>query len=172
MGREVRKVPPHWDHPKQEGQYDGRLQPMFDERFDDAAAKWKAAFAKWESGERPDYCSDESRSLEFWEWDGDPPERAYYRPWRNDEATWFQVWETVSEGTPVTPPFATADELVDYLSTHGDFWDQKRGDGPWDRDAAKKFVGVGWAPSMIVQSSPSGNTVISPRDGGVSALSE
>jgi hypothetical protein len=36
---------------------------------------------------------------------------------QDKEATWFQAWETVTEGTPVTPPFATTDELVDYLAT-------------------------------------------------------
>lgn len=169
MGREVRKVPANWDHPKQEGQYDGRLQPMFDETFEEAATEWKAEFAKWEAGERPSYCSDESKTLEYWEWNGGPPDRAYYRPWKDEDATWVQVWETVSEGTPVTPPFATAAELVDYLATHGDFWDQKRGDGPWDRASAERFVGTGWAPSLVVVASEAGNQIIAPRDGGLLA---
>ena len=70
---------------------------------------------------------------------------------------WWQVWETVSEGSPVTPAFATAAELVDYLVANGDAWDQKRlldpsswlGRAGWDRAAAAKFVGNGWAPTMI-----------------------
>jgi hypothetical protein len=165
MGREIRKVPANWYHPKQEGRYDGRLQPMFDDTFENAAADWKAEFAKWEAGERPDYCSDESKGLEYWEWNGGPPDRAYYRPWKDDEAVWFQVWETVSEGTPVTPPFATEAELVDYLATKGDFWDQKRGDGPWAREAAAKFVGTGWAPSLMVEVSSDGSKIFGPRDG-------
>lgn len=165
MGREIRRVPANWDHPKQEGWYDGRLQPMYDERFDDAASKWKAEFAKWESGERPDYCSEDNKGLEYWEWETSPPERAYYRPWKDDDATWFQVWETVSEGTPVTPPFETREGLIDYLATNGDFWDQKRGDGAWDRAAAAKFVSAGWAPSLAVEVSSEGNRVMAPRDG-------
>lgn len=163
MGREVRRVPPNWDHPKREGAHADRLQPMFNETFASAAAEWKANFAAWERGERPKHFSDESRNLEYWEWENGPPDRAYYRPWQDDEATWFQVWETVSEGTPVTPPFATKVELVDYLATHGDFWDQKRGDGPWPRGTAEKFVGAGWAPSMMV----TGGHVIAPREGGI-----
>lgn len=165
MGREVRRVPENWSHPKQEGQYDGRLQPMFDETFEKAAAEWKDEFAKWEAGERPDYCSDESKTLEYWEWNGGPPERAYYRPWKDEDATWFQVWETVSEGTPITPPFATTAELVDYLATNGDFWDQKCGGGPWDRSSAEKFVGQGWSPTMVAIVSTAGNKILSPRDG-------
>lgn len=41
MGREVRRVPPNWKHPKSE---DGRgLQPMHDRIFDDAARAYLVA---------------------------------------------------------------------------------------------------------------------------------
>ena len=165
MGREIRMVPPNWDHPKQEGRYDDRLQPMFNKTFEEAATEWKAEFAAWERGERPDYCTDESRLLEFWEWDGGPQDRAYHRPWKDEEATWVQLWETVSEGTPVSPPFATKAELVDYLATHGDYWDQKRGDGPWKHAAAESFVAAGWAPSMVIVQTPAGSRAFMARDG-------
>ena len=59
----------------------------------------------------------------------------------------------------VTPPFATTDELVDYLATRGDFWDQERGDGPWDRKSAEEFVKAGWAPTLIV----TGKRIITAR---------
>jgi hypothetical protein len=69
----------------------------------------------------------------------------------------------VSEGTPVSPPFATKEELADYLAERGDFWDQKRcltpewvtlwggtpGISGWGKEAAYRFVNAGWAPSMI-----------------------
>lgn len=171
MGREVRHVPANWDHPKQEGRHDGRLQPMYDTTFEDAAAEWKAEFANWESGDRPDYCSEESKGLQYWEWNGGPPERVYYRPWKDEDATWFQVWETVSEGTPVTPPFATKEELVEYLIAHGDFWQQKRwaeGDRfmqpekpGYSRKNAEAFVlGDGYAPSMVVIQGTSGAQIL------------
>lgn len=169
MSREVRRVPPNWQHPTTE-EYDpfrrrteARKQPMYDETFAQAAAEWKAGFAKWEAGERPAYCS--APELEFWEYHGAPPDREYYRPWADEEATWFQVWETVSEGTPVTPPFATQDELVDYLVSNGDEWDERRGNGGWPRTAAERFVGMGWAPSMVVVNSEAGTEVFEPRDG-------
>ena len=160
MGRELRRVPPNWDHPKVM-RHNGRedYQPMRDTTFEDAAAEWKAEFMKWDSGERPAYCSDDSQNMEFWEYEGGPPDREYHRPWKDEEATWFQVWETVSEGTPVTPPFATQDELIDYLVANGDFWDQRRrAEGssvmncdPWSREDAESFVkGSGWAPSMVM----------------------
>lgn len=160
MGREVRKVPPNWEHPKTKLYADGYgYQPMYDRTFAAAVAEWKAGFAKWEEGNRPEDCEDE-----YWEYEGAPPEREYYRPWSDEEATWFQVWETVSEGTPVTPPFATREELVAHLVANGDDWDQKRGDGGWSRAAAEKFVGEGWAPSMISVTG-SGGGIFTPRDG-------
>lgn len=64
---------------------------------------------------------------------------------------WWQVWETVSEGSPVTPAFATGDELINYLVKYGDSWDQSRGDGGWKRDNAIQFVkNAGWAPSLVI----------------------
>ena len=159
MGREIRMVPPNWDHPKvirsngEEG-----YQPMFDRRFEDESEEWKNGLYEWEYGVRPEYFTeDEDADIEYWEHDGGPPDRAYYRPWKDEDATWYQVWETVSEGTPVSPPFATQEELVDYLVENGDFWDQSRRKkgcttmncDPWKREHAERFVKVGSAPSMV-----------------------
>lgn len=157
MGREIRRVTPNWEHPKKE-RYDMRLgryvedyQPLFDKPFAPAMREWYAGWEAWERGERPQGAEDSST---FWDWDGGPPDPHYYRPaWAEGEATWWQVYETVSEGTPVTPPFATQEELIDYLASRGDFWDQKRGDGAWPRVNAEKFVKAGWAPSMVLTAS-------------------
>lgn len=147
MGREIRMVPPNWEHPKDER---GRLRPMFDKAYEDAAAEWVDEFLKWHvAKEYPSYADAEDQRLFYWEWNGNPPDKAYYRPWKT-EATWFQVWETASEGTPVSPPFATKDELIAYLADHGDFWDQKRGDAPWGVARATAFVNSGWAPTGVV----------------------
>ena len=164
MGRELRMVPPNWNHPVVERAHGQGFQPMRDQRFEDAANEWKAAFLKWESGDKK-LDADDPADMQYWEYDGGPPDRAYYRPWRDEEATWYQVWETVSEGTPVTPPFATKEELIEYLVANGDFWDQKRrkqkSEGrtvamncdPWTRKQAELFVnGPGWAPSFVIGS--------------------
>lgn len=159
MGREIRKVPPNWNHPKQEGWSDGRLQPMYKQTFAQASAEWKAEYAKWEAGERPDYFEAEKYPMDFeyWEWSNKPPDREYYRPWSDEEATWIQMWETVSEGTPVTPPFATPKELVNYLVAYGTWWDS----WPWKREIAEKFVSDGWAPSFVI----AGGKIYEPKDG-------
>jgi len=138
---------------------DEHYQPMYDENFEDAAKEWKEDFLAWERGERPDYCGDESKKLEYWEWESDPPDRKYYRPYKDEEATWYQIYETVSEGAPVTPPFATKQELVEYLINNGDFWDQERlkkgddwGRKGWEKEEAENFVyGDGWAPSLVIE---------------------
>jgi hypothetical protein len=57
------------------------------------------------------------------------------------------LYETVSEGTPVTPVFATAAELVDWLATKGQDWDQI----PLRRASAEAIVEQGGTlGSMVV----------------------
>ena len=52
----------------------------------------------------------------------------------------WQLWETVSEGSPISPVFATADELIAYLVEDG-----------VSVEAAKKFVlDDGWCVSMVI----------------------
>ena len=175
MGREIRRVPPNWEHPRRECEHspwaggcdeakshgDMCFQPQFDERIDDALATWLADLdrvraGKWQKIERECYPAERGRPcvrLAAWLNEHSPPDPAYYRAYSNADATWWQVYETVSEGTPASPPFATQAELIDYLATNGDFWDQRRGDGAWSRESADRFVlGDGWRPSMIVQS--------------------
>jgi hypothetical protein len=144
MGREIRRVPPNWKHPTKEN---GCYQPMYDRTFAEAASDWKDGFAAWERGDRPPYCSEEDKGLEYWEYEGAPPEnRELYRPYTDAEATWFQVYETVSEGKPVTPPFETLDALAAYLAAMGTYRDRNG----WGQERADAFVRTGWVPSLLV----------------------
>lgn len=166
MGREIRRVPTNWQHPK-ETRYDPfrRVEheaytPMYDQPYIEALTRWVDGWMAWDRGEFPDYASEECKATPYWDYEGGPPQPEIYRPnWADGEATWYQVYETVSEGTPVTPPFETKQELIDYLVENGDFWDQKRRKegcsgipcAPWPRKQAEAFVnGPGWAPSMVV----------------------
>jgi len=162
MGRAIRKVPPRWEHPRYTaeeerayGKHDvaGEYKPLFESDYDTIKAEWIAGLIAWESGERPSYASAEDR--EWWDWEGGPPKREKYVPYKEIEATWFQMYETVSEGTPLSPPFATQAELVDWLVANKDFW----GYGPRTREVAERFVNTGWAPSMIVSNTASGVVV-------------
>lgn len=114
MGREVRRVPKDWQHPKRDN---GSYQPMYDKSFKEAAKEWKDGFAAWERGERPDYCTGTSTTYEYWEYHGSPPDAEYYRPhWNDEERTHFQMYENVSEGTPISPVMETPEELARWLA--------------------------------------------------------
>lgn len=156
MGREIRRVPANWDHPARTRKDDpyghGGYQPMYDQHFDERFAEWLADFDRIRSGDLTD-IERECYALGLADWlsdEGLPPNPSYYRTFSDDDATWFQMYETVSEGTPVSPPFATREELVSYLAANGDFWDQERGTKPLSREAYEKFVNAGWAPSMVM----------------------
>jgi hypothetical protein len=163
MGREIRRVPANWEHPKDDK---GKYKPMYDHDFETALAEWLAGYELWKKGEHPSQLKHpEYAQNSYWEWEGAPPNPHYCRPKFEGPANWYQVYQTVSEGTPVTPPFATKAELVDYLVEHGDFWDQKRGDGGWDREAAEHFVSTEWAPSLIMVARAGNTEIKAPRDG-------
>lgn len=160
MGRELRRVIPNWDHPKKYG-CEGGFQPMFDDSYIDEINEWIKNHNLWQKGEHPDQIDRSTECKYFAEWDGNPPDMEYYRPdWNKEDMTWYQVYETVSEGTPVSPPFETQQELIYYLVKNGDFWDQSRRNNPnhfgmscepWSKEAAERFVmDSGWAPSMIM----------------------
>ena len=179
MGREIRRVPPGWQHPRKKCEHspwfggcsealenDGYCyQPMHDRVWAEEMAKYDVEEAAWDRGERPEYCDPDYKGS-FVDWNGEPPDPAYYRPAWTAEPTHYQVYETVSEGTPLTPVFATQAELVDYLAEHGTSWDQFRmreGKQPragWGRENAEAFVGVGWMPSMVMQ----GGKILEPKD--------
>jgi len=171
MGREVRRVPPGWEHPRytkkdaRELRCIGEYRPCFDEDYDAAAKKWDESYMLWREGKHPnqvDWCRY------FWEYDP-PPDATSYRPAFTGPATWYQVYETVSEGCPVTPPFSSLEELARYLSEHGDFWYQSqeregrlRGNRKPTYEQALAMVSEGWGPSMIVERGPEGAKITGP----------
>jgi hypothetical protein len=64
---------------------------------------------------------------------------------QDDERGWC-LYETVSEGTPVTPVFATAEELIDHLATVGMDYDQQ----PMRRAAAEALVRSGYSAGSFM----------------------
>lgn len=67
------------------------------------------------------------------------------------EGDGWQLWETTSEGSPVGPVFATAEELAAWLGTHegGSAVGFGHSCEPMPYEQALAFVGVGSSPSMI-----------------------
>ena len=116
MGREIRRVPKEWQHPKDES---GHYLALYDEDYESALEQYQR-------------CPTD--------WDSIPPDPDYFRQaWDDDNpATHYQVYQDVSEGTPVSPVFASLDEMVAWLIGEG-----------YSEHAANKFAQLGWAPSMM-----------------------
>ena len=163
MGRELRRVPANWEHPKNDGYGEERYTPLYEQSFRKAAKEWDANNKLWQKGKHPDQLDGSAEDCEHYEeWEGERPNPAYYVPYDPDDkkvCTWYQLYETVSEGTPVSPAFERPEHLVEYLVTEGDFWqqsDKKKGRGSfrgesYSRDAAENMVfGDGWAPSGVL----------------------
>jgi hypothetical protein len=129
-------VPKDWDHPKDDN---GRYIPLLDQGYDEALTDWKKRKAKFEANPPAEF-----KGGTFEEWDGAEPQPGWYRPnWSATEMTHYQFYETVSEGTPLSPVFELLAELEDWLVEVGDSW------GPLSREAARAFCRSGSAPSFI-----------------------
>jgi hypothetical protein len=163
MGREIRMVAPNWEHPTKEyltmrEGYVMRFRPLHNEAYEDKIEEWIKGRELWMKGEHPDQTKDYLRGRIYEEYAGGAPQREDYRPkWAPGEATWFQVYETVSEGTPCSPPCATKEEIIEWLVKHGDTWDK---DGtvrcnpyakPWHRKVAEAFAKEEWSCSMVIE---------------------
>lgn len=158
MGREIRRVPPDWEHPTYTGnewprQIAGSHRPIKDEYFVTAGEAWLERVRRWEAGEDPDRATLEARlgrRAFLWEWDSENPDPDSYRDraWTPEEATHYQVYETVTEGTPESPVFATLAEVEAWLIGEG-----------VSPAAARAFCEEGWAPSMVLRVGPEGTTV-------------
>lgn len=132
MGREVRRVPADWHHPcVANGPHAGCYIPLYDgRRYAPELEAWLEGARKWSEGYRVEWdlngrpCGWEPRDgtqLEesYEEWAGDVPERRWYTPdWPEEERTHWQMYNTTSEGTPMTPPLATPEELAQWCVDH------------------------------------------------------
>lgn len=118
MGREVRRVPADWVHPRREDA-ERSLQPMFGRSFAEAAKEWKEHLLAWEAGHNPffDKPRKDEDTEEFWEYNGGPPDRDYYLPdWPEETRTHYQMYETCTEGTPISPVMETPEKLARWLT--------------------------------------------------------
>lgn len=117
MGYEVRRVPESWEHPKgPDGEY---LRLHDGATFARLAADWDEAAEKWAQGIRSDFnggwvpLTEEQKGQPYSAWDGERPDEKNFMPlWRDEERTHFMLYENITEGTPVSPVFATAEELA------------------------------------------------------------
>ncbi|GGS42066.1 hypothetical protein F2B00_03290 [Streptomyces parvus] len=77
-------------------------------------------------------------------YEGQRAEAEAWEPTDPPEGEGWQLWETVSEGSPISPVFDSADGLAGWMS------DPARGDRWVPGDVARKFVEEGWAPTGVL----------------------
>lgn len=111
----------------------------------DSINQWTCVGAECKRLKYPTHCSHcEGRGV-FWP--SAEAERAYdgWEPTEPPEGPGYQIWETVSEGSPISPVFETAIDLARFMATTRWGADQGTSVETWLR-----FIeGPGWAPSMI-----------------------
>jgi len=143
MGRELRRVPEGWTHPRNES---GHYLPMYDESFQEAWNDWLAQYQSWLRGEAEYQKDTDERTAEaFIAYHGSCPDPEYFRPgWTDEIRTHLQVYETVSEGTPISPVLATQDAVVEWWVTVGDNFN-----GKLTQEQAKRWVDNEGSVSMV-----------------------
>jgi hypothetical protein len=125
MGREIRMVPPGWEHPKDDK---GQYIPLMKGSYAEHAAEWDEGWAAWQRGEVEDYGAKEGESkwkpktadvtcARYTDWAGARPSPDDYMPtFAEGSATMLVMYEDTSEGTPISPAFSTPEELARWLA--------------------------------------------------------
>lgn len=174
MSREIRRVPPNWVHPcyepgERQG-WDNVEKPLYDESYEDAIAKWISDASDWvaivQAGGKPEhgwYVDNETE--EAWAranpykayatWYDSPPNPDTHRDVFTEQPTAYQIYETVSEGTPISPVFIDEDAMIAWMMedhpypvNHPSYGRYLR----WEKiseQAARRFIGDGSVPSFF-----------------------
>ena len=153
MGREVRCVPADWQHPKHwTGGIRGpeeRYKPLFPgERYQPRVDEWDEECAAWKAGTHPDLNEPTAKGMVYEQWAGQRPHRDDYMPnWPAEKRTHLMMYEDTSEGTPISPAFATPEELARWLA---DTNASALGSDGASYEGWLRMARGGWAPSMVV----------------------
>jgi hypothetical protein len=154
MGREVRMIPAGWEHPKERNQYHGMFYKPLLPDFAARHAEWVEDKAKWAEGFVRDYANGgwkpKDNKYSFEELIGAEPNPAHYMPdFEPGTATMFVMYEDTSEGTPISPAFATPEELARWLADNGA---SSFGSNTASYEAWLSTIKRGSAPSAIFSS--------------------
>ncbi len=125
MGREVRRVPASWQHPKDR---DGSFKPLHD-GFRNDLDEWNEGNDQWRKGLTRDYRTEgwkprdkesDVGCVSYADYAGPQPLSEEYMPdWPAEQRTHFMMYENTSEGTPISPAFETPEELARWLADTG-----------------------------------------------------
>lgn len=158
MGREVRRVPKDWEHPvdfEHKDRYDRHYLKPLHEGYTDALNEWIAERELWDKdSEAPGRWNDGEARMESKrsgesadEWHGKRPDPSDYAPeWPESERTHYQMYETCSEGTPISPVMETPEELARWLA---DNEASASGDLTASYEGWLRVCNGGYAPSMV-----------------------
>lgn len=122
MGREVRRVPADWQHPKNDS---GNFIPLRGGSFALRDAEWMEGWRQWQLGFRESWTDGEKwvpvdpedKHLRFTEYDGPRPSPDDFMPdWPAEQRTHLMMYEDTSEGTPISPAFEAPEELARWLA--------------------------------------------------------
>ena len=116
MSREVRRVPPDWNHPKDAR---GKYIPL-----ESGYIEYLHGKAQWERGFVSDYKGgwkpkDTEQNYSYEKYAGEKRAEEHMPVWPESVCTHFQMYETTTEGTPLSPPLPSAEELAHWLADNG-----------------------------------------------------
>jgi len=104
----------------------------------DSINNWVCVKARCKRYEQPEYCAACNGSGHV----PNPELEARIEAWKETDppaGEGWQVWETVTEGSPISPVFPDAEACIAWLVN----------DQGYSPQAARAFVGHGWAPSLM-----------------------
>jgi len=150
MGREIRLVPKNWEHPKNDR---GHI-PLYGYSYSVQVKEWDAGKEQWDRGFYKSYngwneINEGVKSSSFEEWTGERPLKEDYMPdWSKDEMTHYQMYETVTEGTPISPVMGTLESLAHWLT------DNKANAGAGGTASYESWLEIctgGWSPTFTMR---------------------
>lgn len=118
MGGEVRRVPADWKHPLDETGHYRELMPDYARRL----LRWQEEKDQWDQGLqragrggwKP--ITPDQPFGGFDDVVGEKPDPEQYMPeWPEEAKTHMQMYETSTEGTPISPVMEKAEELAQWL---------------------------------------------------------
>ena len=123
MSRSARRVSPDWVHPRDRcGHYvplRNGLQYAQDLReWDQNAAKWKEGLRRRDGSTEWVPIDAEDRGKSYDEFEERPDPSDYMPEWPPDKCTHWQMYESVTEGTPISPVCGSPEELANWLVDH------------------------------------------------------
>ncbi|MFA6526491.1 MAG: hypothetical protein WCT26_03735 [Candidatus Buchananbacteria bacterium] len=144
-------VPANWEHPRDT---EGNYIPLLSD-FKDCNELYNKQIEQWKNGFY--FCFIENnwklrgtdQTVTFEDYCGARPEEHDYMPdWAETDRTHYQMYETTTEGTPISPVIETAEGLAHWLADNNasSFGQMSATYDQW----LAMINGCGWATSAVI----------------------